>query len=66
MTDKLVDLVRKVETVMDNLCGLTPCGECNGSGRLTRLGGDWGRLEDTTVTCWACNGLGSVKEESRG
>ena len=36
----------------------TSCGECNGSGKLTQLGGDWGRTPDREVTCWACGGTG--------
>lgn len=32
------------------------CGECNGSGELDRLGGDWGKTPDTRVKCWKCDG----------
>lgn len=34
------------------------CSECGGSGKLTRLGGDWGRRPDTEVACWKCSGTG--------
>lgn len=34
------------------------CGECNGTGKLTRLGGDWGKTGDTEVPCWKCGGKG--------
>lgn len=30
------------------------CSECGGSGRLTRLGGDWGKTPETRVPCWKC------------
>lgn len=32
----------------------TTCAECNGTGKLTRLGGDWGKTPDTEVPCWRC------------
>lgn len=38
---------------------LDACGECGGSGKLTRLGGDWGKTPDTEVECWACEGSGA-------
>lgn len=31
-----------------------PCSECNGTGKLTRLGGDLGKTPDTEVPCWKC------------
>jgi DnaJ-class molecular chaperone len=34
------------------------CPECFGTGKLTRLGGDWGKTPETKVPCWACNGTG--------
>jgi hypothetical protein len=34
------------------------CGECNGTGQLERLGGDWGQTAETQVPCWACKGSG--------
>ncbi len=37
------------------------CGECGGTGKLTKLGGDWGKTPDTEVTCWKCNGTGKEK-----
>ena len=36
----------------------TKCPECNGKGKLTRLGGDWGKTPDTEVPCWRCAGAG--------
>jgi DnaJ-class molecular chaperone len=38
------------------------CGECNGTGTLTRLGGDWGKTPDTEVACWSCKGTGKTQE----
>ena len=37
------------------------CGECNGTGKLTVLGGDWGKRPDTEVVCWACHGTGKAR-----
>lgn len=34
------------------------CGECNGTGKLTQLGGDWGKTPDKLVDCWKCKGSG--------
>lgn len=34
------------------------CGECNGSGKLERLGGDWGKTPESIVICWKCKGSG--------
>lgn len=30
------------------------CSECNGTGKLTRLGGDFGKTSDSVVPCWKC------------
>jgi Protein of unknown function (DUF3768) len=37
------------------------CGECNGTGKLTRLGGDWGKTAESEVSCWACSGTGRTQ-----
>lgn len=35
------------------------CPECNGSGKLTQLGGDWAKNpERHDIVCWRCNGAG--------
>lgn len=34
------------------------CIECNGTGKLTSLGGDWGARHESEVTCWRCKGSG--------
>lgn len=41
-----------------------PCGECGGSGVLTRLGGDWGKTAETTVSCWCCCGTGTLSRKA--
>ncbi len=38
----------------------TRCGECNGKGVLTVLGGDWGKAHSSEAECWACKGSGRV------
>ena len=34
------------------------CSECNGSGRLETLGGDWGKTPEGEAACWMCKGTG--------
>ena len=36
------------------------CPECDGTGQLIKLGGDWGKTQDTTIICWRCKGIGYV------
>jgi len=41
------------------------CLECHGTGKKTRLGGDWGKTPDTEIPCWACDGEGTGGSETR-
>ncbi len=34
------------------------CAECNGRGKLTVLGGDWGKTPESERECWMCKGTG--------
>lgn len=43
---------------------LTTCTECNGTGKLIQLGGDWGKRPDAVVNCWRCEGTGIMVKES--
>lgn len=36
------------------------CGECNGTGQLFVLGGDWGRTPENYRVCWRCDGSGKL------
>jgi DnaJ-class molecular chaperone len=71
MSTRLADYLAKVDAAAKAARPLRPvsdpaaCSECAGTGRLERLGGDWGKTPDTVVDCWRCSGTGKATNHVR-